>query len=88
MLSYTVMKRFILWIVVLISGFYAFIAGPFIPDPLPFIDEAVALAIFLKATSALGYDMRRFLPFLGKKGGPSAKSKSGTQQAKDMTVDV
>jgi len=82
------MKRLILWIVVLISGFYAFIAGPFIPDPLPFLDEAVALAIFLKATSALGYDVRRFLPFVGKKGGSANSRKSDASKAKDMTVDV
>lgn len=86
MLSFTVMKRLLLWIVALISGFYAFIAGPFIPDPLPLLDEAVALAIFLKATSALGYDVRRWLPFFGKGGAP----KQGGRQtkAKDMTVDV
>jgi hypothetical protein len=81
------MKRFILWIVVLVSGFYAFLAGPFIPDPLPFLDEAVALAIFLKATSALGYDVRRFLPFLGKAKAAGGK-KAGQAQSKDMTVDV
>lgn len=82
-----VMKRFILWIVVLVSGFYAFIAGPFIPDPLPFIDEAVALAIFLKATSALGFDVRRFLPFFGK-AKETAGKKGNRQGSKDMTVDV
>ncbi|RYD35921.1 MAG: hypothetical protein EOP87_06450 [Verrucomicrobiaceae bacterium] len=81
------MKRLVLWIVALISGFYAFLAGPFIPDPLPFLDEAVALAIFLKATSALGYDVRRFLPFMGK--AKAAAGKKGRQpQAKDVTVDV
>jgi hypothetical protein len=81
------MKRFILWIVVLVSGFYAFIAGPFIPDPLPFLDEAVALAIFLKATSALGFDVRRFLPFLGKVKAAGGKN-APRQQSKDVTVDV
>ncbi len=81
------MKRFILWIVALVSGFYAFIAGPFIPDPLPFIDEAIALAIFLKATSALGFDMRRWLPFFGK-GKGSARPNTDPRKAKDMTVDV
>ena len=76
------MKRFILWIVVLVSGF-----SLFIPDPLPFLDEAIALAIFLKATSALGYDVRRFLPFLGKAKAAGGK-KTGQPQSKDMTVDV
>lgn len=86
MVSSTVMKRLILWIVALISGFYAFIAGPFIPDPIPFLDEALALAIFLKSTSALGYDMRRWLPFLGKAKVKPHTPKTG--RAKDMTVDV
>lgn len=81
------MKRFILWIIALVSGFYAFIAGPFIPDPIPFLDEGIALVIFLKSTSALGYDMRRFLPFLGKRK-PASRPDSDPRPAKDMTVDV
>lgn len=88
MVSCKVMKRLVLWVIALVSGFYAFLAGPFIPDPLPFLDEAVALAIFLKATSALGYDVRRWLPFVGKKVPPTGKSKSGNRPAKDMTVDI
>lgn len=81
------MKRLFLWIVSILSGLYLLIAGPLI-DPIPFVDEAIALAIFLKATSALGYDLRRWLPFFGKKGGSAAPSRSGGRQAKDMTVDV
>lgn len=76
------MKRFILWIIVFASGLCVFI-----PDPIPFIDEAIALAIFLKATSALGYDLSRFLPFFGKAKAAAGKKAGGTQ-AKDMTVDV
>lgn len=83
-----VMKRFILWIIALVSGFYAFLAGPFIPDPLPFLDEAVALAIFLKTTSALGYDLTRFLPFFRKAKNVASPKRGPSQQAKDMTVDV
>lgn len=84
------MKRFILWVAAILSGLYLLVMGPMVGplDPLPIIDEGIALAIFLKATSALGYDVRRFLPFLGKKGGAAPKSKSGSGQAKDMTVDV
>lgn len=85
MLSFTVMKRLFLWIISIVSGLYLLIVGPLI-DPIPFIDEAIALAIFLKATSALGYDVRRWLPFFGKGG--SAKPGKQTVKAKDMTVDV
>ena len=50
----------------LVSGVYV-IFGPF-PDPLPFLDEATALLIFVKSMAVLGVDLTRFLPFLGKKG--------------------
>ena len=49
----------------LISGVYV-IFGPF-PDPLPFLDEATALLIFVKSMAVLGVDLSRFVPFLGKK---------------------
>ena len=52
-------------------------------DPIPFVDEAIMLAIFVKCMASLGYDVRKFIPFLskGKKSSPETK-------AKDMTVDV
>jgi hypothetical protein len=55
-------------------------------DPLPFIDEAVALAIFLKCTSYLGYDLRKWLPFVGKKGNSSPSPQAAGK--KDITIDV
>ena len=60
------MKKFIAFIFALISGVYV-IFGP-IPDPLPFLDEATALLIFVKSMAVLGVDISRFVPFLGKKG--------------------
>ena len=60
-----IVKKFIAFIFALISGVYV-ILGPF-PDPLPFLDEATALLIFVKSMAVLGVDLTRFLPFLGKK---------------------
>ena len=78
------MKRLIAWGFAILSGFYLLIAGP-IPDPLPFIDEATALLVFVNATAYLGFDLRRWLPFFGKgrdRKGPATKSRP------DVTVDV
>ncbi len=79
------MKRKFAWAGAIVSGLYLLTAGP-IPDPLPFIDEGVALAVFLKCTSYLGYDLRKWLPFFGK----NAKSKGATKprDEKDVTIDV
>ena len=59
------MKSFIAVIFALFSGLY-FVFG-WIPDLVPFVDEAMALAIFVKSMSVLGFDVGRFIPFMGKK---------------------
>jgi hypothetical protein len=66
------------------SGIYLLIAGP-IPDPLPFIDEATALLVFVKSMAYLGYDVRRWVPFLGKGKSPKAAS---PKSPRDVTIDV
>ncbi|MBC7980718.1 MAG: hypothetical protein H7Y36_09175 [Armatimonadetes bacterium] len=78
------MKRKFAWLGAILSGLYLVTAGP-IPDPIPFIDEGVALAIFLKCTLYLGYDLRSWLRFLGKNKG-SAMGKSS--KSNGVTIDV
>ena len=67
------MNKFIDLLFAPLSGFYVFF-GSWVPDPLPFLDEATALIIFVKSMSALGIDLTRFLPFLGKKSAPVGKT--------------
>jgi hypothetical protein len=78
------MKRRIAWTLATFSGLYLLIAGP-IPDPIPLIDEATALLIFVKSTAYLGYDVRRWIPFLGKGRG---RRPSETRRKPDVTIDV
>jgi hypothetical protein len=78
------MKRRIAWILAILSGLYLLIVGP-LPDPLPIVDEALALWIFVKSTAYLGYDVRKWIPFMSKgKGGKS----SGPRPASDVTIDI
>jgi hypothetical protein len=78
------MKRRIAWLLATLSGLYLLTLG-ILPDPLPFIDEGIALWIFVKATGHLGYDVTRWIPFLSKK---KAAKAPGSQSVLGPIIDV
>ncbi|MCF7732146.1 MAG: hypothetical protein K9N23_10680 [Akkermansiaceae bacterium] len=72
------MKRLFLWLLAILSGLYLLILGPLI-DPLPFLDEAAALAVFAFVMRALGYDVARWIPILRNfKGREPSRNPGGT----------
>jgi len=79
------MKRKLAWTGAILSGFYLLTMGP-IPDPIPFIDEGLAFAVFLKCTAYLGFDLGKWLPFMGKKGKSDPARRAGSK--KGVTIDV
>lgn len=66
------MKKLFALLLAVISGICLFI-----PDPVPLIDEATALLIFVSSLGALGINVSRFLPFMGKKAPKTKKAKEG-----------
>lgn len=79
------MKRKLAWLGVILSVLYLLTLG-IIPDPLPFIDEGLALAVLLNSASYLGYDLRKWLPFFSKKKIYPAPNRS--KNDKNVTIDV
>lgn len=70
------MKKLIALILALISGVYVFALG-WVWDPLPLLDEATALIIFVKAMGVLGVDLSRLVPFLGSSKGKTPPKPPG-----------
>jgi hypothetical protein len=78
------MKKFIVLVIAIVSGI-SLCADIFIFDPLPFLDEAILLAIFTKSVAYLGFDVTRFIPFMRKKGKSSTPH---TPADKNAPIDV
>jgi hypothetical protein len=64
------------------SGGYLLTLG-LVPDPVPFIDEGIALVVLVKSLGFLGIDISRFVPFMSRKVKPG-KGPEGDGQ----TIDV
>lgn len=76
------MKKALATLAVLMSGGYLLTLG-ILPDPVPFIDEGVALVVLVKSLAYLGIDISRFVPFMSRK----AKQEK-TPEGDGQTIDV
>lgn len=76
------MKKLIALVLALVSGAYVLL-GP-MPDPVPLLDEGLALLVLVQSLAYLGIDLRRWVPGLGKKSkaGPAGEGQGGP------TIDV
>ena len=80
------MKRRIALIAAVVSGLYLLVIGP-MPDPILFLDEGIMMMVFVTSMRALGYDVTRWLPFMGKGKVPPVPRKPAAK-ARNATVDV
>lgn len=69
------MRKIVALLVALVSGVYVLFG--WVPDPVPFLDEGLALMVFLNALAYLGFDLRGYFR-------PS-KSKKNQE---DRTIDI
>lgn len=76
------MKKALALLFALLSGGYLLTIG-ILWDPVPFIDEGLALIVLVKSLGFLGIDISRFVPFM------SRKTKAGkTPESSGQTIDV
>jgi hypothetical protein len=54
------MKKLFALLLAVLSGGYVLL-GP-LPDPIPFLDEGLAVLIFVQSLAYLGMDVKRWLP--------------------------
>lgn len=80
------MKKAFALLLAVLSGGYVFGLG-WIPDPLPILDEGLALLIFVQSTAALGVDVRQWVPFLRSKNSLQ-EDKKNTKSGNTRVVDV
>ena len=59
------------FLLALASGVYLGTLGV-MPDPVPFIDEGIAVIVLLNSLAWLGLDLRRFFGVKTSKSGPKA----------------
>ncbi len=76
------MKKALALLFALLSGGYLLTIG-ILPDPVPFIDEGVALIVLVKSLGFLGIDISRFVPFMSRKTKPGK-----TPESSGQTIDV
>ena len=69
------MKKLIALVLAVASGVYLLFG--WLPDPIPFIDEGVALLVFLNSLAHLGLDLRGFFG-VGK----------GKKEKEGATIDI
>ena len=76
------MKRAIALFLVVFSAAYLLVIGP-MPDPVPVIDEALALMVLVQSLAALGINVRRWLPWLRRRAAAPVRMDRG-----GPTIDV
>jgi hypothetical protein len=79
------MKRKLAWLGVILSTLYLLTIG-LIPDPVPFVDEGIALFVLGRCAGYLGHDLLKWLPFLPKK--KTYPPSSPRANHKGVTLDV
>jgi purine-cytosine permease-like protein len=79
------MKRKLAWLGAILSALYLLTLG-IMPDFVPFIDEGIAPAVLINCASHLGYDLRKWLPFVPKKNKQPASNRADNN--KNVTIDV